>query len=616
METLNYLDYLVVVFYGVLVIAAGWIVSRYNKKTSDYFKGGGRIPWGLSAVSLFISGFSAFMFVGAAGFTYRNGTSAIILFSLAAPAYVLGYFIYGRLWRRSRIDTPLEFLTRRFSASTTYFYTLLSVIPNVLVLGIYLYTLCLFIATAFGFQSASFDIGFTVLSGIQACMLVTGLVLVVYTLLGGLWAVMVTDALQFIVLFVATLILVPVAYVFLGDGSIGEGINRLLTEAPDGFLGFKLQDRPSLFWVAYFINTLLGYNVNWHIAQRYYSVPDERDTRKMALWCAGLSVVLPLFWILPVLASKILYPDLASMWPGLSEPTEAAFVTLALDILPHGMIGIIVAAMFAATMSSADTLLNWLSAVITKDAYIPWSKKVGWGTPSEKQQLKVGKLCVAGMGIMAILIAFNMEKLGGVFDVHTKATSLYSAPMFIPVLLGLVFTRTPWWSGMLSFGVGVVAIIGTSLVANISQGLPANSFNALFLDINLSLWGLEITRYELQMLVGAGASTACFFVSMLMNRRHGDYKHRIESLEQDLHTPAFATSDVTLDERGLNAYRLTARLAIIIGSMLLLAVIPTINAPSWHLNAIGGAIALSIGIGILSMTKKSGSAPSTPNSER
>ena len=605
----NYLDYLVVLLYGGVVIVAGWTVSRFNQKSNDYFKGGGRIPWGLSAVSLFISGFSAFMFVGAAGFTYRNGTSAIILFSLAAPAYVLGYFIYGRLWRRTRIDTPLEFLTRRFSASTTYFYTLLSVIPNVLVLGIYMYTLCLFIATAFGFHDVVVDIGVAELSGIQASMLVTGFVLVVYTLLGGLWAVMVTDALQFIVLFIATLLMVPIVYFFMGDGDAGKGIARLLTEAPEGYLGFKLQDRPTLFWVAYFINTLLGYNVNWHIAQRYYSVPDERDTRKMALWCAVLSVILPLFWILPVLASRVMYPDLASMWPGLSEPTEAAFVTLALDILPHGMIGVIVAAMFAATMSSADTLLNWLAAVITKDVYLPISQKLRREIPTEKQQLRVGRMCVGALGISAVVIAFNMEKLGGVFDVHTKATSLYSAPMFIPVLLGLIFTRTPWWSGIVSFGVGVVAIIAASLIANVSQGLPASSFNALFLDIELSFFSLIITRYELQMLVGTGASMACFFASMLLNNRKGTYKTRIESLERDLKTPAWADTKILMDQRGLKAYRLTARLSLVIGGVLLLAFIPTHDAATGYLNIIGGFMAISAAIIILIFTRQSQSKP-------
>ena len=544
------------------------------------------------------------MFVGAAGFTYRNGSAAILLFGMAAPAYILGYFVYGRLWRRTRIDTPLEFLSRRFSAGTTYFYTILSVVPNVLILGIYIYTLCVFIATAFGFHTAIVDVGFVTLSGIQACMLLTGIVLVVYTLLGGLWAVMVTDALQFIILLIASLIIVPVAYLYLGDGNIGDGIRRLTLEAPDGFLGFKLQDRPTLFWVAYLLNTVLGYNVNWHIAQRYYSVPDERDTRKMALLCAGLSLVLPLFWIVPVMATRVLYPDLQGMWPELSEPTEAAFVTLALDILPHGMLGIIVAAMFAATMSSADTLLNWLSAVITRDAYVPLHHRITKKTPSELIQLRVGRLSVAFMGVLAILIAFNMEKLGGVFDIHTKASSLYSAPMFIPVLLGLVITRTPWWSGMVSFGVGVIAIIGVSLAANVSQGLPANSFNALFLDINLTLVGLEFTRYELQMLVGASASTLCFLGSMAFNRRTSPYRDRIESLERDLASPAHKEANGPLDLNGVRAYRITARLTLVIGGMLLLMVLPTSGEEGWQMNAIAAILAIGAGILIIWLTNK------------
>lgn len=555
------------------------------------------------------------MFVGAAGFTYRNGSAAIILFSLAVPGYMLGFWIYGRLWRRTRIDTPMAFLSRRFSTGTTYFYTILSVVPNLLVLGIYIYTLCVFIASAFGFHQDLFQLGPFTLSGLQVSMLVTGLVLVIYTLLGGLWAVMVTDALQFVVLFLASLIVLPVAYIYLGDGSIGDGVQRLITEAPDGFLSFQLQDRPGLFWVAYLVSTVLGYNVNWHIAQRYYSVPDERDTKKMALWCAGLSMLLPLMWILPVMASRVMYPDLEAMWPALAEPTEAAFVTLALDVLPHGMLGIIVAAMFAATMSSADTMLNWLAAVLTRDAYAPIRKHVQGKGPSDKNQLLFGKLCVAAMGLVAIWIAFNMEKLGGVFDVHTKTSSLYTAPMFIPVLLGLVITRTPWWSGMVSFGFGVISVVVVSLIANISQGLPANSFASLFLDIDLQIMGMRVTRYELQMLVGAIASTLCFLASMALDRRTGAYAERIEALEQDLATPAHAAPDAPIDMRGLTAYRLTARLTLIIGGMLILMVIPTISDPNWILNAIGGVLAMLAGGGILWGVRRVRSELHDPRSE-
>ncbi|MFV1980257.1 MAG: hypothetical protein ACC655_03820, partial [Rhodothermia bacterium] len=211
-DSLNQLDYVVVAGYLVVVLGVGLYVSRFNRGTSDYFKGGGHIPWVLSCISLFVSGFSAFMFVGAAGFTYKNGLAAVLLFSSAFPAYILGYFIYGKLWRRTRIDTPMQFLTRRYSPGTTYFYTLLSVVPQVLRLGISIYTLCIFISSALGFNDVVVDLGFGRFSGLELSMIVTGVVLSIYTLLGGLWAVMVTDALQFVILFVATIVILPLAF--------------------------------------------------------------------------------------------------------------------------------------------------------------------------------------------------------------------------------------------------------------------------------------------------------------------------------------------------------------------------------------------------------------------
>ncbi len=587
----------------LMVVGVGIYVARFNRQTGDYFKGGGHIPWGLSAVSLFVSGFSAFMFVGAAGYTYRNGAAAIALFSLAFPAYLLGYFIYGRLWRRSRIDTPMQFLSRRYSPGTTYFYTILSVIPNILVLGISIYTLCIFISTALGFGSEPFDLGLVSVTGFQMTLLVTGAVIVIYTLFGGLWAVMVTDALQFLVLFLVTLIVLPVAYFFLGDGDAGAGVIRLLRDAPEGYFSLSVEGQPALFWTAYFINIVLGYNVNWHIAQRYYSVPDEDDTKKMALWCAGLSLVLPLMWILPVMASRILFPDLASMWPALAEPTEAAFVTLAMAILPHGMLGIMVAAIFAATMSSADTAFNWLAAVVTKDVYVPIHSRVSGGAPTDRIQLAVGKTSVAIMGVLAIWIALSMEQFGGAFDVYLRANSLYSPPMFIPVILGLVYTRTPWWSGMTAFGVGVAAVLAAAAAANVSVGMPVRSFGDIFSDIELSLFGLQMGRYELNTMVGVIASSACFFGSALVHRRRGAFAERIVHLETDLRTPAHAASRF-LDLRGLQAYLLAGWLAVAIGGMLILPAVFDLGGGRSLLNAAAGILSGVIGMLVVRITHR------------
>jgi len=598
---LNGLDYLVVAVYMVMVVGVGWYVARFNTKTSDYFKGGGHIPWRLSAISLFVSGFSAFMFVGAAGYTYRNGGAALILFSMAFPAYFLGYFVYGRLWRRTRIDTPMEFLTRRFSPSTTYFYTVLAVIPNVLTLGVWIYTLCIFLSTALGFGRTAFDLGVVTVNGFQLTLLVTGLVMTIYTMLGGLWAVMVTDALQFLILFLITLIVLPVAYFFLGDGHPLAGVSRLLHDAPEGYFSVSVEGQPTLFWVAYFINTLLGYNVNWHIAQRYYSVPDERDTPKMAVWCAVFSLVLPLMWITPVMASRVLFPDLASMWPDLAAPSEAAFVTLAMTVLPHGLLGVMVAAILAATMSSADTVFNWLAAVLTKDVYVPVYHRLRGQEPTDRAQLAVGKGSVAVMGLIAIAVALTMERYGGAFDVYLRVLSAFNPAMFVPVFLGLLFTRTPWWSGMAAYGAGVLAVLATNVAANLSQGLPVGSLDLLLERLDLVVLGVELTRYELNTFVGLAASGGCFFASALVHRRAGAFAERIERLEHDLRTPAYATDD-TVDLLGLRAYRLAGGLSVLIG--LLLCLLPLAGSGGAGLNLAAGLLAMLLGAGVIGWTRR------------
>ncbi|MDX1548909.1 MAG: hypothetical protein R3247_18055, partial [Rhodothermales bacterium] len=567
LRALNGLDYAVVVLYLLAVAAVGLSVARFNRRSTDYFKGGGHIPWGLSAVSLFVSGFSAFMFVGAAGFAYRNGSAALVLFSLAAPAYGLGYLVYGRLWRRTRIETPMQFLARRFSPSTTYFYTLLAVVPNVLILGILVYTLCIFVASALGFGAGTVAVGPFALSGFQLTLVATGLVMIAYTLLGGLWAVMVTDALQFVILLVVSLLVLPVALAFLGDGSLGAGAGRLVREAPPGYFSFTIADQPPAFWLAYFVNIVLGYNVNWHVAQRYYSVPDERGTRRMAAWCAGLSLALPLLWVLPVMAARVLFPDLDARWPGLAEPSEAAVVTLALATLPHGLLGVMTAALFAATMSSVDTTLNWLAAVLTKDVAVPVGRRLRGRAPSERAQLLTGRLCVAALGAVALAVALSMERYGGAFDVYLRVNSLYSAPMFIPVLLGLVYTRTPWWSGMASFGAGVVAVVAASLAANAAQGLPVAALDAVFLPVEVEVLGVAMGRYELNTFAGVLASGLCFFGSALANRRGGAFAERIAALERDLRTPAYATA-AARDVRGARAYRIAGALALGLAALL------------------------------------------------
>ena len=582
---LNSLDFAVVGLYMLAVLGVGFYVARFNKATTDYFKGGGHIPWKMSMLSLFISGFSAFMFVGAAGITYGNGGGAILLFRFALQAYLIG---------SPGLDTRLQFLTRRYSQGTTYFYTILAVIPNTLVLGIMIYTLCIFISTAMGINTTVFNLGLFTMNGFQLTMLVTGLVIVVYTTLGGLWAVMVTDAVQFLIVLLITIVMTPLAYTHLGDGNPIAGISRLFAEAPEGYFSVNLEGKPFLFWPTWFIYIIFGYNVNWHIAQRYYSISDERDTRKMAYWCGGLSFVMPMLWVLPILVTPILFPNINELWPDLAKPSEASFVTLALAILPHGMLGLLTAAIFAATMSSTDTTFNWLGAVLTKDVYVPLTEKIRQQPPSERTQLWVGKSVVASLGLIAIWISFNIQKYGGAIDVYMKAESLYKITLFVPVFFGLLYTRTPWWSAMASVGAGVLSVLAVGVAAALQTEDSLTFMNILFADMEVTTFGMVFTRYELNALVGLAVSGGVFLFSAFVDKRTGLFKKRIESFEKDLQTPAHEDPDHKIGPEGLKAYRLMGILAIGLGAVLLILSVLTFRDGGW-LNAIVGGLAIGIG---------------------
>ena len=185
----NSADYALIALYFGIVIFVGWYSSRKNKNTDDYFKGGGKIPWFLAGVSNWVSGFSAFMFVAAAGFTYRYGLGAAVVFTMATWAYLVGAFYFASRWRRARINSPLEFLTRRYSPSTTYFYSVTAIVPQVIGIGQGLYILCIFVATALGFaQGQHVVLGWT-FTGLELTMIAVGAVMIIYTVIGGLWAV-------------------------------------------------------------------------------------------------------------------------------------------------------------------------------------------------------------------------------------------------------------------------------------------------------------------------------------------------------------------------------------------------------------------------------------------
>ena len=575
-NTVNALDYGLIGLYFAIIIWVGFYAARRNKNTDDYFKGGGKIPWVIAGLSNWVSGFSAFMFVAAAGFTYLNGIGAVVLFTSAVWAYIAGYAVFGKLWRRSRIDSPLQFLSRRYSPSTTYFYSMTAVIPQIVSIGQGLYILCIFVSSALGFNARSFQIGAISLTGFEVSIILVGTVMVAYSVIGGLWAAVLSDTVQAVIITVMTFIIFPVSYLYLGEGSgLLAGFKRLLSEAPEGYFRVSGIAADPLFLISYLINVLLGYNVGWAIVQRYLSVPDERDTKKMALLCAVASVVGPLLWILPVMASRIIFPDINSLWPNFAVPAEASFVSLALLLLPHGMIGFVVSAILSATLGQANDAFNWLAATLTKDVYVPFQKKVTGTAPSDRRQLLVARLTMLVVGVLGISVALYIPKLGGAFEFALQFYSLTAAFM-MPVALGILYRRTPWWSGIASCS----AAIGTALM--------------------LMLFGVwNEHAFVRNMLSESVVASLVFFGSAFWFKADDPRHQELARFDADLRRPALSES-IESSRAGYGAYALIGRICLIVGLVLVVCVfVPSSPIAPSTINLIAGLMLVALGSGVL-----------------
>lgn len=574
-NTVNAVDYGLIALYFGIIVYVGFYAARRNRSTGDYFAGGGKIPWFLAGLSNWVSGFSAFMFVAAAGFTYQHGIGAIVVFTSAAWAYLLGYFYFARRWRRARLSAPLEFLTRRFSSSTTYFYSVTAIVPSIVGIGQGLYILCIFVASALGFVDRTFTIVGIGLSGFQLAVIITGSVMVLYTVAGGLWAAVLSDAVQGVIIGIMSLIILPLSYLYLGRGDgLFAGLGRLWREAPPDFFRLTGNAADPWFLVAYAITIILGYNVAWHLVQRYHSVPDEVGARKMALLCAGLSIFGPLLWILPVMAARVIFPDIATLWPQFANPAEASFVSLALMLLPHGMIGFVVSAILSATLGQANDAFNWLAATVTHDIYAPLRRRMRGTAPTEREQLLAARLTMACVGVFGIAVALYIPRFGGAFQFALIYFSLLTA-FQMPVLLGMIFRRTPWWSGMVTCTAGAGVAIALMALGWWSEHAFAR--NVISITITSTL---------------VFACSAVFFRAD--NPRHAT----LARLEEDLRTPVIS-DDPNARRGALQVYGLIGHICLLLGGVLTLCTfLPGSAVAPSTINLIAGTLLLTLGLAL------------------
>ena len=466
MQSVNLIDYAVIGLYALLMALVGLYVMRFNRSAAEYFRGGSRVPWLVAGLSCFMSGFSAWTFTGAAGVAYRAGIAATGLYVGNALSFLLGYFVFAARWRRSRITTVMEYLSARFNSTTHQTFSWTTIVFQLFTSASMLYGLSLFVSSACGFP-----VTWTILGA--------GAIIIFYCVIGGLWAVVVTDFLQASILMPFCLVLVITSLARVGGvGGLWHALPpEMKTLHVTGEFGW-------IYLVSWTIMVSFGYNTS-AMAQRYFSVDNERSAKKVALLCCGLFFVGAFLWFIPPMAMRVLYPDLHALWPSLANPSEGAYAVASLTLLPHGLIGIMIAAMFSSTMANLSAQFNLKSGILTKDLYQALLRQQA----GDRELLLVGWITTFLVGAATTIIAAVMAASGkSVFQVMLTFNTLISLAYGPPALLGLAVRRTPPWSGLASFTVGLVlGMLGAfvyhwSLIQQVAYIIPS-SFGIFFLSM-------------------------------------------------------------------------------------------------------------------------------------
>jgi solute:Na+ symporter, SSS family len=435
-QGLQIADQIIIIGYFALLTGIGLYFWKRMKQARDFFIGGNQIPWWLAGVSFYMTSFSAFMFIAYSEMAYRYGFVALTLAWASAVAMAAGTIFLAARWRRARIISPVEFLEIRYNKQIRQILAWAGIPLRVVDDALKIYATGVFVSVGLGFD-------------LKTSIVVCGAVMLLYTFMGGLWAVVVTDYLQFIVLTLGVLALFPL--VFARFDSPDAFINGL----PAGFWSPASERISPLYVFAFYLLILVSYNGNWALAQKFYCVRDEREARKTGWLAAGLMALGPPLFLLPAMAARALLPEL--MTPPNSP--QYTYAMLAVRFLPAGLMGLMIAAMFSATMSTLSGDYNVVASVITKDIYQRLFDKQA----SERRLVVVGRLAtLLGGGLtVAIGVGLAASARRSLFEIMVTLFGIFVGPMLIPMLLGLLSRRVTWRSA--AAGITAGFICGLSL---------------------------------------------------------------------------------------------------------------------------------------------------------
>lgn len=494
-------DAIVLIAYLAGMLALGVYYMRRNTNLKQMFAAGHQSPWWVAGLSGFMTMFSAGTFVVWGGLAYRSGLVAVAVnMAYGVAALLAGAFLADR-WRALGVESPAQYVRLRFGESAVQLYLWAMMLFRLIGSGIALYALAVLLCVLVPLEPGHLlrDPATGNLS-VTFAVIAFGAVIVLYTMLGGLWAVLMTDVMQFIILNLAVLITVVLILARLG------GVEGFAHRVPANFFALTNDDYGWWFIAAWTAIHFFMIGGEWAFVQRFLSVPTPRDARRSAWLFGGLYLISPLFWLLPPMLYRAIDPA--------ADP-EQAYMLAAQAVLPTGMLGLVLAAMFSATASLISGQLNVFAGALT-----PMFVR-GEG---DARAVRVGRLVTIVLGLFLTIVGVAIPLLGGAEKVIVAATSLLVVPLVAPSVWGFFSDRVDQRSAWLT--VIAAAALGLFLRYLITPAGPLGGVAALQ---PLQQWAAG-AGILIDVIVGVGVPMLVLGVYHLLSRRAAPGVARIAAL--------------------------------------------------------------------------------------
>lgn len=469
-------DWLVLAFFFSLLAGIGLYTTLFVRKSEDYFVGGGKLPWWVAGISHHVGGYSAVAFTAWAMYAYRDGLSIYFWWGvLLSCGCLIGAFVFAPRWSRMRrlfgVQSPVEFLAVRYGAATELVISCGGVMLKLFDLA------GKTLATAYVLN------GFTELPLACGIFLAAG-VGMLYNTFGGFMASTRTDVFQFLVLFFGGVVIFlhvlaalqehDLNYVTMWE-KLGPDKLRITSEQCNAFYFF------GFFWAG-----LLGFNGgNWGLGMRYLAAPNGRAAFQSAVLSGILYLIWPLILLAPMWSAPLFFPGLND------QEATGTYMLMAKRFLPPGMIGAVLAAIFAASITTIVADTNAASAVLSRDIAPRLSRRLKRVMVVKGQTpLLLARILTLLYASTTILLAFHADLFGGIIGLVVKWFSGLIGPLSVPVVFGMLysFRRCGSCGAILSVFGGAAAFAANEYAYGLLWGTASPPLSmSLFLPITSSL---------------------------------------------------------------------------------------------------------------------------------